>query len=62
MYHLSKEYPDVVKATGTAEPPDAEEAEEGSPPRASGKHAYLVPSGLRNCEGIHLSGFIPLSL
>lgn len=25
-YHLSKEYPDIVKATGGPEPPDAEEA------------------------------------
>lgn len=25
-YHLSKEYPDIVKATGGPEPPDPEEA------------------------------------
>lgn len=41
-YHLSKESPDVVKVPGAPEPPDAEEAEKGSPPRALGEHTHLV--------------------
>lgn len=50
--HLSKEYRDVVKATGSPGAPDAEEAEEGSPFRGLGKHMYLVTCGLQNWRGI----------